>query len=335
MSRSTGGRPPGMMAVARLAGVSHQTVSRVLNHPDAVRPETRARVQAAMDELGYSRNLAARALVTRQTGLIGVVWTGAGYFGPSSTVAGIEVAARSAGYSTLVGALGADTATEMADVVRSFRDRGVEGIIVVAPHDQMAGLARDHALGIPTVLVADVDGEPGMHAVSVDQREGARLAVQLLVDRGCRSILHVSGPLDWFDARARIDGWRSTLVANSLDVPQVVVGDWEADRGYALAERLADSRELPDAIFCGNDALALGMLAGFRDRGVAVPQQVSLVGFDDVDGAAFFAPPLTTIRQPFTELGGACVEVLMRAIGGAEPSVTKLPPELVLRRSTR
>lgn len=328
------GRRPGMMDVAKLAGVSHQTVSRVLNQPESVRAKTRERVEVAMAELGYSPNLAARALVTSQSALLGVVWTGANYFGPSSTVAGIEVAARSAGYSTIVGALTATNEGDVGGIFSSFRARGVDGIAVVAPYDRMLTLAQESAGGIPTVLVGDIGPDSGLPVVSVDQELGARLATQHLVDGGARRILHISGPPDWFDAKSRIRGWRRTLEEAGLDVPEVIVGDWSAPRGYQLAQELVDADDLPDAVFCGNDVIALGLLAGFRDRGVDVPGQVSVVGFDDIDGADYFAPPLTTVRQPFEELGGLCVEALVDAMGEAAPTVRTLAPTLKVRASS-
>lgn len=330
-----GNRPPGMMAVARLAGVSHQTVSRVLNQPDTVRPATKERVRAAMKELGYSRNLAARALVTQQTALLGVVWTGAHYLGPSSTVGGIEVAARAAGYSTLVGALEEFDEAEVAELFRMFRDRGVEGLAVVAPYARVEQLALRAAAGIPTVLVADVGPHPEFHVASVDQELGGRLATGHMVERGCRRILHISGPLDWFDAQARLRGWRSTLEAAGLEELPVAEGDWSPASGYAIAQEVLAAGELPDGIFCGNDGMAVGVLAALRGAGVDVPGRVSVVGFDDLAGSEYYAPPLTTVAQPFARLGNAALEVLVQAIAGAEPSVQRLTPELKVRASVR
>lgn len=328
-------RPPGMMAVARLAGVSHQTVSRVLNTPEAVRPATRERVVAAMRELGYSRNLAARALVTQQTALLGVVWTGAAYFGPSSTVGGIEVAARAAGYSTLVGALETYDEGEVRALFRTFRDRGVEGIAVVAPRERVAQLAREYAAGIPVVLVADDDSDPSLSTVAVDQELGGRLATEHMLERGCRRVLHLAGPQDWFDARARARGWRAALVSTGLEVPEMVEGDWSPESGYEAGRALAESGDLPDGVFCGNDAMAVGLVAALRDAGVDVPGRVSVVGFDDLAGVAFFAPPLTTVAQPFAELGAKALEVLVDAIAGAEAVAQRLEPELRVRSSVR
>ncbi len=328
--RST--RPPGMMAVAEHAGVSHQTVSRVLNSPDSVRPETRRRVQASIAALGFRRNLAARSLVTQLSGLVGIVWTGSGYFGPGSTVAAIEVAARAKGYSALVTAVADQDEEELAAVFEAFRDRGVEGIAVVAPHQRMAELIRGAASGVPLVIVADMGPDPDFHVVSVDQAKGAEMATNHLL-RHAATVTHVSGPLDWFDALARIEGYRRALDAAGIAPPKQWVGDWTANRGCEIGREMVATDSVPPAIFCGNDMTALGVMAGLREAGLEAPSDVAVIGFDDVDGAGFFSPSLTTMRQPFAALGTLCLEVLLRAIAGEAPAVHRLEPELVVRGS--
>ncbi|AQP44906.1 LacI family DNA-binding transcriptional regulator [Tessaracoccus flavus] len=318
-----------MRDVARAAGVSHQTVSRVLNEPDLVRSETRDRVLAVMRDLGYRRNLAARALASGHSALIGVVWTGADFFGPSRTVAGIEVAARSAGYATLVGALPADQEDAVASIIESFRDRSVDGVAVVAPHQRMFDLVRDRLEGIPTVMVGDLSPEEcGCHTVSIDQQLGAELAVRHLIETGARSIAHVTGPLDWFDAAARVRGWRSALGDAGLELLDPIVGDWTPESGYAAGKTLAD--DLPDAVFCANDLMAVGLAAALGPD----VSRVRLVGFDDIDGSAFFSPPLTTVHQPFEALGALSLETLMSVMAGEDPRPRKLAPELVIRASS-
>ena len=324
-----------MMAVARHAGVSHQTVSRVLNDPEAVRPATRERVLASMRELGYSRNLAARALVTQQTSLLGVVWTGTDYFGPSSTVVAIELAARAAGYSCLVGALGEYRTDDMRALFQTFRDRGVEGIVAVAPHERAAALVAEYAVGIPAVLVSAVGSRPDFTCVAVDQELGARLVVGHMIELGCRRVAHVSGPVDWFDAQARVRGWRVALEEAGLVDSPVLVGDWSPESGYDLGRSMISSGDLPDAIFCGNDAMAMGLLRALREAGIEAPADVSVAGFDDIVGAAFMVPPLTTVAQPFAELGRSALAALVRVIDGAEPSLVRLRPELIVRSSVR
>ncbi|WP_233188266.1 LacI family DNA-binding transcriptional regulator [Actinomyces qiguomingii] len=331
------GRRPGMMDVARLAGVSHQTVSRVINRPDSVRPATLAKVRDAIDQLGYRPNLAARALVTDSTRMIGVVTTGSHFQGPASTTAAIEVAARQAGYATLVTALKrekADASNEIREVFDFFIERGVDGVIAVAPQTWIATSAERVARAVPLVVVADgLTPSERIHVVSVDQELGARMAVGHLLGLERNSIAHLAGPADWYDALARARGWRSALEDAGREAPVMLNGDWSAERGYEVGAQMV-ARGLPDAIFCANDLMALGMLAALRDQGVRVPEDMAVVGFDDTPGTAFFSPPLTTVRQPFDELGVLCMEVLLRAIDGEVGTTHSISPTLRVRRSS-
>lgn len=328
-------RPPGMTDVARVAGVSHQTVSRVLNDSDRVRPATRERVERAIDELGYRRNLTARTLVTRRSRVIGVIVAESEYHGPNMTSAAIQTAARERGYATLVAALRDTSHDEVSHVLDLLQDHAVEGIVVIAPQPPLIEELRDTAHRMPVVLVADgVAVSDGMHSVSVDQYHGARLATQHLIDHGHRRIAHVRGPDQWFDARQREQGWRDALTEAGLPVADPVDGDWSSQSGH-LAGLALLQHDLPDAIFCANDYMALGLLSALADNGILAPRDVSIVGFDDVSGATHFRPPLTTIRQPFHDLGEACVSVLLHVIDGeAHHTPTRIEPELVVRSST-
>ncbi|MFV0428183.1 MAG: LacI family DNA-binding transcriptional regulator [Arachnia sp.] len=327
-------RRAGIVEIAQRAGVSRQTVSRVLNSPHQVRPETRERVMTVMAEVGYRRNYAARALVTQQSALIGVLWTGAGYFGPSSLVASVEVAARASGYATLVTVLNEQSEAEVDSAFATFRERDVEGIVVVAPHQAMADMVRDRGAGTPVVVVADMPLDAQLHVVAVEQRLGALDAVRHLVAQGARRIAHVSGPLDWFDATERIEGWRLGLREAGLPEPPLLVGDWGPEAGYSIGGAMVASGDLPEAIFAANDLLALGLLSAFHEAGVTVPRDVALVGYDDIEPAGYFSPPLTTVRQPFDEVGVAVVAVLLRAISGEPAQRVALAPTLVVRASS-
>lgn len=328
----TPGRPPAMSDVAALAGVSHQTVSRVLNDHPSVRPETRARVLEAIARLGYRRNVAARALVTRRTGTLGVVTSGSALFGPSSTLIALEEAARDAGYFTSVATVAGWRGDGLDRALEHFLDQGVEGIAVVAAHDDAIAAVQRFAPPVPVVMVGPKD-VPGLLSVAVDQVTGARLATRHLLDLGHRDVVHLSGPTDWLDARARVRGWREELEAAGVRPPEPVAGDWSAGRGYEVGRELvADG--LPTAVFAANDQLALGLLHAFAEAGVRVPQDVSVVGFDDVEGSAHFVPPLTTVRQEFRSLGPRCLEMLLGAIAGREVSSELVPPRLVVRAST-
>lgn len=320
-----------MNEVARHAGVSHQTVSRVINEPEQVRPETREKVLRAMEELGYRRNLSARTLVTQRSELLGVVWSGAGYFGPSSTIAGIEVAARAQGWASIVAAV--TEGDDLGRVIESFWERGVDGLVIVAPHEAMVQQVRAHTRGLPTVLVADKEFDADFHVVSVDQRLGSELATRHLTAAGHRRITMLSGSADWFDAQARVAGFHAELAASGIDPEAVVVGDWTAEYGYDYA-RLLLTGDLPDAVVCGNDSMAMGMLAAFRESGVRVPDDVAVVGFDDIEGAAWTAPPLTTVHQPFSDLGVLTIETLVAAVDGAPPGTRRtIAPYLQVRVS--
>lgn len=336
---------PSMTDVAALAGVSHQTVSRVLNTPDAVRPETRERVAEAIRALGYRRNSTARALRTRRSGLLGVVSTGEALYGPSRMTMAIEEAARAHGYATALTALRDARPATVETVLSFFLDHRVEGIIVIAPVDVVAEAAEQLSRQLPVVLVA-AGRRPaaGLRVVGADQRLGARLVTRHLVGQGRRRILHVAGPADWFDARGRVAGWRDELDEAGLPAELARAG-WDAADGFRVAEGLLASGQLPDAVFAANDFLALGMIRAFVQAGVDVPGDVAVAGFDDVDGAEFFTPPLTTVRQPFDDVGRAAVGALLADVGGgrARPGGDRgeddltgvlIPPQVVTRASS-
>ena len=336
MTVEFGGRPrlPAMSDVARVAGVSHQTVSRVLNDHSKVRPETRERVLKAITELGYRRNIAARALVTRRSGTIGVVTTGLPYFGPTSTLIAVEEAARAAGYFVSIATLADIDAASVNKAVEYFLGQAVEGIIVIAPHDDVRDALVPFAAEVPLVMIAS-EPSPGfsLHTMSVDQELGARLATRHLLELGHRDVVHLAGPLDWIDARARIVGWRAELAAAGIAPGEQITGDWSAERGYDVGRAMVRDG-VPTAVFAANDQLALGLLHAFAEGGVAIPGDVSVVGFDDVAGAAHFSPPLTTVRQEFAGLGRRCLALLVAAMGGLELDPTPIPPRLVIRAST-
>lgn len=325
-------RPPAMGDVAAVAGVSHQTVSRVLNGHPSVRPETRERVLAAIAQLGYRRNTAARALVTRRTGTIGVVTSGSALFGPTSTLIAIENAARDAGYFVSVATVASWAGQGLSDVLEHFMTQGVEGVVVVASHDDAVAAVQAFDAPVPVVMVGPTGLPGGVGTVSVDQRLGARLATRHLVDLGHVDVLHLAGPTDWLDARARVEGWRAELAERGA-TGTLVEGDWSADRGYAVGRRLVHEG-LPTAVVAANDQLALGLLRAFAEAGVRVPGDVSVVGFDDVDGAAHFFPPLTTVRQEFRCLGERCLALLLDVIGGGPRPDETIEPRLVVRAST-
>jgi DNA-binding LacI/PurR family transcriptional regulator len=326
-------RPPVMADVARLAGVSHQTVSRVLNEQDNIRPETRARVEAAIRRLGYRRNSAARALVTRRSATIGVIGTAAGLYGPTSISRTVEAAARAAGYFVSSVNLGEVDREALAAAVEHLLGQSVEGLIMIAGHDEALEVVRAQDPGVPYVVV-EGDLSRARSAVGVDQLAGARQATRHLLDLGHTEVAHVSGPPTWTEARAREDGWRTELVAAGLEPAPLLRGDWTAASGFAAGVALA-ARDDVTAVFVANDSMAVGVLLALAEGGRRVPADVSVVGFDDIPEAAYLVPPLTTIRQDFPAVGRRAIEVLHAAIELRSEDLPRLvEPELVVRSST-
>jgi DNA-binding LacI/PurR family transcriptional regulator len=327
-------RPPGMNDVARAAGVSHQTVSRVLNNHPNVRPETRDRVLQSISDLGYRRNSAARTLVTQRSGTLGVVTTGVFEFGPSSILVAVEEAAREAGYFVSVATLQTVDADSMSAALERLMGQAVEGIVVIAPSTKVVDAVRAFQDRLPMVVVAAIPDAPDtVTTVCIDQVLGARTVVRHLAELGHTEIVHLSGPLDWIDAKSRVAGWRTELDALGLPAPEVIHGDWTSACGYEVGAQLARTGA-PTAVFAANDQLALGLLRAFHEAGMTVPDDVSVVGFDDVTGASDFIPPLTTIRPGFDRLGVRIVETLLRVLDGEIVGDTALEPELIVRAST-
>lgn len=331
---TTAPRRPGMADVARAAGVSHQTVSRVLNQPDSVAPGTRERVQQAISALGYRRNMGARALATSRSRILGVIVDQGGYYGPSQTSSSIQMAAREQGYATLVAAIRDTSQAEIQQVLDLFLDHRVDGIIVIAPQVQLMDRFTVLAGEVPQVLVADgVEPLEGMLTVSVDQHAAAMMATNHLIELGHRDIAHLRGPVTWFDALERERGWRDAMTAAGLPVRDVLDGDWSAESGHRAGVALLEGG-LPQAVVSANDQMALGLMSALHDAGVSVPEQVSVVGHDDSPGASYFLPPLTSVRQPFEKLGEACVEGLIGLITDLPIQPVRITPELKVRKST-
>lgn len=328
-------RPPAMSDVAALAGVSHQTVSRVLNDHDSVRPETRARVQEAIVQLGYRRNSAARALVTRRSGIIGVVTTESALYGPTSTLVALGGAARDIGYFVSVATISQFDSEAMHRALEHFMGQGVEGIVIIAPQDEASAAVETFDVSVPVVLVMSGVQPPtaSLRWVGVEQHEGARLATRHLIEAGHREIVHLTGPLNCFDGRGRLEGWRAECTAAGLVVPEPIVGDWTAERGYAVGWDLA-RQGAPTAVFAANDELALGLLRAFWEAGLRVPHDVAVVGFDDIPSAAYFIPPLTTVRQDFAALGRLAIRALTDALAGVDEMLAPIPTSLVVRASS-
>ncbi|WP_158867032.1 LacI family DNA-binding transcriptional regulator [Leifsonia sp. AG29] len=328
-------RLPGVREVAAAAGVSRQTVSRVLNDHPSIRPETRDRVLAAMAELNFRPNRAARALTTARSGTIGVLAASAStLFGPASSVDAVELAARQAGYSVMVAHASSPDAAGIEDALGHLAGQDVEGVVVIAPQQWVRDAMSAVSASVPFVTLHGA-GASGDEGLFVDQLEGARLATRHLLDLGHRRILHVSGPGDWSEAQARREGFLAEIAAAGAASVVSGDGDWTAASGAVIAaEALADSSIT--AVFSSNDQMALGVLHAARQAGRRVPEDLSVVGFDDIPEAAYFAPPLTTVRQDFAELGRRGVARLLAVIRGEDLAFdAPVAPRLIVRESTR
>lgn len=322
-----------MRDVAGLAGVSHQTVSRVLNDHPNVREATRLRVKAAMAELGYRPNHAARALVTGRSRTINVVTQSTTLFGPASLLAAFELAASDAGYSVGVSSVRALDQNSISDAVGRALEQGAAGLVVIAPVEAAARAVSEVPIDVPRVIIdGDPDSPTGL--VTVDQRAGARLATQYLLDRGHPTVWHVSGPPGWFDSAGRVAGWRETLSAAGAEIPPPLPADWDPEAGYQAGLLLARMPEVT-AIFAANDHLALGIIKAMRERGRDVPREVSIIGFDDIPVANFVVPPLTTVRPDFAAVGRMTMESLTQQMESAPtPAEARtVAPVLIVRES--
>ena len=336
MQPETVTRPLVMSDVAARAGVSHQTVSRVINGSPNVAPLTRERVLAAIAELGYRPNTAARALVTGSTRTFGLGSVNFIQYGPAQTLVGLEQAARAAGYSLTVTVLDDATSGNMRDAVDRFVAQSVDAVVALGTYDDAYEALHHISAPVPLVTVQS-GGAVEDPAVGVDQVAGARLATRHLLDLGHRTVHHVTGPADSKEARDRIEGWRAELTAAGASVPPILRGDWTPSSGYAagkqLAVRVREGDEVT-AVFLANDQMALGLLAALHEEGLEAPRDVSVVGFDDLPEAPYFTPPLTTVRQDFAELGRRGVELVLARLSGEELHQDPVPPSLLVRSST-
>lgn len=333
MSKNTSGRIPRLRDVAEVVGVSHQTVSRVLNGHPNVSELTRERVESAMLQMGYRRNSVARSLVTRRSRTIGVLASQLAEYGPARTLFGVEQAARNAGYFVSFAALGEVTKGGILSAVDHLLGQAVEGIVVLAHHHEIVEAFDEMTLPVPVVAVGSA-GSSKISGVMVDQRYGAHLAVRHLLELGHTRIAHVRGPANGTDSGERSAGWRETLQDAGLTCLLDLEGDWSARSGYDIGRELVSSKHV-SGIFVGNDQMALGVLRAFAEANVRVPEDVSIVGFDDQPESAYFTPPLSTVRQDFEELGRKCVDVMLRKIADEpEASALVLPPTLIVRGST-
>ena len=331
---SRASRGPSIGDVAKAAGVSSQTVSRVSNGLTNVEETTKNRVLDAMKQLGYRPNRAARALKSGQFKSIGVIMFTLSSFGNMRTLDAIATAASQAGYSVTLIPLHDPTTGTVSGAYHRLREQEVDGVVIIFEAHLL-----DHAdITLPEDLPAVViDSNPGSGypMVDTDQAEGARFATKHLLDLGHQQVWHIGGPPSSFSAQHREESWKRTLEDAGIDAPPVLHGDWSTESGYQIGLELGRNPDVT-AIFAANDQMALGAMRALHELGRAIPGEVSIVGFDDLEESTSFWPPLTTVRQDFDAVGRLSIENLLQQMAGNSPvnDATKVPTQLIVRKST-
>ena len=326
--------------IARVCNVSAQTVSRVINQRADVAPATRAAVEAAIAELGYQPSALARSLVQQRSHTLGVIVAGLNYVGVSQTLHGITAQCKAAGYALLLTELPSFETSNLLPLIESLMAHHVEGIIFAAPElgENIKTAQMQLPPTCPPIIFLKGRPHPNYTTIVIDNYGGTRAAVEHLLASGRRKIGLIAGPLEWLEARQRKAAWEDTLRATGLEVTgaQWSQGNWSSDSGEAAFARLLDRFPEMDAVFASNDQMALGALHQAFLRGIAVPETIAVMGFDNMNESAQFSPALTTVNQPLRALGILAVTTLLDQINGAEPppdNVLTLQTELVLRAS--
>ncbi|MFF4119034.1 LacI family DNA-binding transcriptional regulator [Streptomyces sp. NPDC001714] len=333
--RSAGSPAPRSADVARVAGVSRKTVSRVLNNEPYVSDEVRQRVLEAADELGYRLNHAARALASGRNRSIGVVALGTAGYGTAMLLVGIEKAVRDAGYALRVVNTPDGDPEGIAGAVMSLLEQGVDGIVVSEPVVEGEVSVR---IDVPVLFLGAPPSFPSARTltVGVGAHALARAATDHLLDLGHTTVHHLAGPGRWYASTDRIDGWRAALAARGAQEPPVIRGDWSPESGYAAGCALAADTSVT-AVFVAGDEMAIGLIHALREAGRRVPEDISVIGFDGNPVFAYVTPPLTTVRQPFDAAAGEGIKLLVHAIEKPEtelPAAGEPPVDLVVRGST-
>src|ERR1700752_1700853 len=331
--------------VAAVAGVSTQTVSRVINERPDVSPATRTRVQEVIKALSYQPSALARSLISQRSHTLGVVIAGLRHIGPSRTLSGITAAAEEAGYSLLLKELPSYDTEDIRPIFQAFLSRHVDGIIwAVLEVGENRKWINNPPADIDLPLVYLTMGKPDNHSiVSVDNYLGGRMAMDHLLEQGYRNIGHICGPLDWWEARQRMAAWKDTLTEAGLEASDAycVEGNWSSASGALEIEKLRDQYPEMDAIFVANDQMALGAIQIFSEKSVRIPDDMGIVGFDNIAESAFFSPPLTTVQQDQNNVAKVAVAEVIKIIEadwqGLDPVAPKsiiLPPTLIVRQSS-
>jgi LacI family transcriptional regulator len=332
--------------VARRAGVSAGTVSNALTGKRHVAEATHRRILDAMEELGYQPNLMARGLVNQRSHVLSIVikeFSDLGYYGYSSVLTGIQRKANQLGYSIMLHFVDGPSEEEIFATLNQVSAHRADGVLwVIHEIEGNRNWVRDiHPEKYPPIVFLHMHPDPTLSVVSIDNQAGANMAVSHLIEQGCRTIGSITGPLDWWESQARLAGWKNALQQAGLDTDSslVVEGDWLAESGKIGMETLLNQRPDMDAVFASNDRMALGVIHTARRRGLSIPEDLLLVGYDNTPEGASYWPPLTSVRQGLLQSGQIAVEDLHQRIETganeqARPRQHIIQPELIIRQSS-
>ncbi|WP_411705242.1 LacI family DNA-binding transcriptional regulator [Edaphovirga cremea] len=323
--------------VARHAGVSYQTVSRVLHNSTHVSDETRERVELAIAMLDYVPNRMAQQLAGKQTFTVGLVTTSLSFHAPSQIASAIKAHAEPLNYHVVIAIIGGTQRADIQQAINELKAQRVDGIIINAPLETADACALNSSNESTPCLFLDVEPDSGVFQIIFNPQDASTASVDYLVSLGHRDFVLLNGPLSSVSARMRQQSWISALEKQGLTPVGSVVGDWSPASGYQCTQEIIRTCPPFSAILVGNDQMALGVLSALHQQGILIPQQVSVIGYDDTQDSEFFFPALTTVSQDFSLLGKEAIERLVKRLsdGPTDENLSLiLPTHLVIRHST-
>lgn len=327
-------KPVTLYDVADHAGVSYQTVSRVVNQASHVSAKTRQKVEAAMAELNYIPNRVAQQLAGKQTPLIGVVTANLALHAPSQIVAAIKSRADQSGASVVIAMVERSGVEACKAAVHNLLSQRVTGLIINYPLDEEDAIAVATTCGTVPVLFLDVSERSPVNSIIFSHDDGARLGVEHLVQHGHQRIALLSGPRTSVSARLRLAGWHKYLAHHQLQPMAEMEGDWSAISGFLQTQQMFNAGIIPEAMLVANDQMALGAMRAISEFGLSVASDISVIGYDDTADSACYIPPLTTIKQDFPTLGKTSVDRLLQLCNGESVVGNQCLPVTLVKRKT-
>lgn len=321
--------------VAKRAGVSPSTVSRVINGTATVSSDKKRLVEAAIQDLNFEPNRFARSLIINRSEIIGVIIDRSIRYATANVLVQLEEHAASRGYMSMVFTIDRPFHDNLQTLLAKYNSVSIDGLIVIAPRTGLPEQVAKADINIPVVVISSQLEDIGVPMVGEDQYQGAYKMVDFLAGLGHKRIWHVSGGMDWFDEQQRRRGWNDALLDHGLSANRkdLRAGSWNPQKTYEMMQK-ADLSTAPDAIFVASDHMAMAAIAALKSRGIAVPKDISVVGYDDTEGAEYASSPLTTVLQDLPFVARKAVELLINMIDGEEvPMVTRIEPKLIVRES--